>query len=75
MANTARIHCNTTFLDGVDRFEAGDVRSLDAERAARLIASGWASPADAPTSSAPADQSAADLTIKSAKHAQGAKHG
>ncbi len=74
MAKT-RIHCNTTFLDGVDRFEAGDVRSVDAERAERFVAAGWASLADAPTSSPPADQPAAELTIKSAKHAQGAKHG
>lgn len=37
-----KIHCLTTFLDGTDRFEAGDTRTVDDERAARFIAAGWA---------------------------------
>lgn len=37
-----KIHCLTTFLDGVDRFEQGDQRTVDDERGARLVANGWA---------------------------------
>lgn len=37
-----KIEATTTFLDGVDRFEAGDIRTVDDERGARLISNGWA---------------------------------
>ena len=37
-----KIEATTTFLDGVDRFEAGDIRTVDDERGARLIGNGWA---------------------------------
>lgn len=37
-----RIEALTTFLDGKDRFEAGDIRTVDDERGARLVAAGWA---------------------------------
>jgi len=37
-----KIEATTTFLDGTDRFEAGDVRTVDDERGARLVANGWA---------------------------------
>jgi len=39
-----KIECNTAFLDGRDRFEAGDVRTVPDEAAARFIAAGWATP-------------------------------
>lgn len=38
-----RLEAKTTFLDGADRFEAGDIRTVDDARGARLIAAGWAS--------------------------------
>ena len=37
-----RIHCLTTFLDGVDRFEADDTRTVDDARGAYFIEKGWA---------------------------------
>ena len=37
-----RIECKTTFLDGADRFEAGDIRTVDDARAQRFMAHGWA---------------------------------
>lgn len=37
-----RIECKTTFLDGKDRFEAGDVRSVEDERGRAFISAGWA---------------------------------
>lgn len=38
-----KIKCTTTFLDGTDRFEKDDVRTVDDARAERFIANGWAS--------------------------------
>lgn len=37
-----KIICTTTFLDGRDRFEAGEVRVVDDAAGARFIAAGWA---------------------------------
>lgn len=37
-----RIHCLTTFLDGTDRFEKDDHRTVSDERGASFIANGWA---------------------------------
>jgi hypothetical protein len=37
-----RIECKTTFLDGTDRFEAGDIRTVDDARGHRFLAHGWA---------------------------------
>lgn len=51
-----RIECTTTFLDGRERFEAGDIFTVDDERGARLIANGWAKEPGATDS--PAGQSA-----------------
>lgn len=37
-----KIVCTTTFLDGRDRFEAGEVRVVDDSAGARFVANGWA---------------------------------
>lgn len=37
-----RIEATTTFLDGKDRFEKGDIRTVEDERGARFVADGWA---------------------------------
>jgi hypothetical protein len=37
-----RIHCLSTFLDGTDRFEKDDIRTVDDSRARGFIANGWA---------------------------------
>lgn len=37
-----RIECTTTFLDGRERFEAGDTFTVSDERGAAFIANGWA---------------------------------
>lgn len=36
-----KIKCLTTFLDGKERFEKDDVRTVDDERGARFVANGW----------------------------------
>ena len=43
-----KITCLTTFLDGPDRFDQGDVRTVDDTRAAYFIANGWATAGNAP---------------------------
>lgn len=43
-----RIHCLTTLLDGSDRFEKDDARTVDDERGARFVANGWAKEQDGP---------------------------
>lgn len=58
-----RIHCITTFLDGPDRFEAGDSRTVDAVRAQRFIAQGWAREDVADPSPAPVAQSEPDTAL------------
>ena len=37
-----RIECKTTFRDGPETFEAGDIRTVSDERAYGFIALGWA---------------------------------
>ncbi len=37
-----RIHVLSTFLDGRDRFEEGDIRTVDNDRATVFIGQGWA---------------------------------
>ena len=37
-----KIEVLNTFLDGKDRLEAGDIRTVDDERGARFVANGWA---------------------------------
>lgn len=69
-----KIVCITTFLDGSSRFEAGDVRTVDDERAARFIAAGWAHSDGTPAPAATAAQPAS-LDIHNATHAQGVTHG
>lgn len=69
-----KIVCITTFLDGPDRFEMGDVRTVDEDRAARFIAAGWAHADGTPVPAAAAAQPTA-LDIHSATHAQGVAHG
>lgn len=37
-----KIECLTTFLDGKDRFESGDVRTVEDVKGAQFVANGWA---------------------------------
>lgn len=61
-----RIKCETTFLDGPRRFEAGDLVTVSDEDGARFVAAGWAS-TDGSEPAAPAP-SATDLNIQSGAH-------
>lgn len=63
-----RIHCLTPFLDGTDRFEKDDHRTVDDERGARFVAAGWAV-AEGGEAVAPAGGSA-DLDIQNVTQGQ-----
>lgn len=56
-----KITCTTTFLDGPERFEAGDVRQVDDERGARFVAAGWATAEGAETAATAAGDVALDV--------------
>lgn len=68
-----RIECKATFLDGADRFEAGDIRTVDDARAQRFLAHGWASEVGQPA--APQSTEPVNLDIENARMGHGAKHG
>lgn len=68
-----KIICDTTFLDGVDRFEAGDARTVDDQRGAYFVRNGWAHQAGTePTAAAVADVT---LAVQNATLSQGVRHG
>lgn len=68
-----RIICTTTFLDGRDRFEAGDTRTVDDERGSYFVANGWAT-ADG-QAAGNAAQADASLAIANSTIGQEASHG
>ena len=68
-----RIHCLTTFLDGTDRFEKDDHRTVDDERGARFVANGWAV-AEGGEAVAPASGDTS-LDIQNVTQGQEAAHG
>jgi hypothetical protein len=68
-----RIECKTTFLDGIDRFEAGDIRTVDDARGQRFLAHGWA--AEIGQEAAEPTDEPVSLDIQNSAHRQGAKHG
>lgn len=71
-----RITCTTTFLDGRDRFEAGETRVVDDERGARFVANGWATAdGDAPADGGAAPAAEVTLDIKNVTHKTEVIHG
>lgn len=77
-----RVNCTTTFMDGRDRFEAGEplatesgcgCRVITQDQAERFVAAGWAS-ADGESVSSGA--TTADLQINNGQHGhKAANHG
>lgn len=69
-----KVICDTTFLDGRDRFEKGEVRVVADDRARYFIQQGWAHE----EGGAAADPGAAqpiNLNVDGATHAQEDTHG
>ncbi len=69
-----KIICDTTFLDGRDRFEAGETRVVSDERGAYFVAQKWAHEEGA-SAVEPGAAMPATLTVDNAAHGQEARHG
>lgn len=76
-----KITCITTFMDGRDRFEAGEslateagcgCRVITADQAERFVAAGWAKDGSGDVAEAAPAQA---LTINDGQHGQEASHG
>ncbi len=70
-----RIVCDTTFLDGRDRFEAGETRVVADDRGAYFIAQKWAHEQGAQPAAAADASSPVTLTVANAAHGQETNHG
>jgi len=68
-----KIECLTTFLDGADRFEIGDLRTVEDARGARLCANGWARDLSGSTATGAASGDA-DLVIHNSTLNAGDNH-
>lgn len=63
-----RIECLTTFLDGRERFEAGDIFTIDDAHGAYFVKNGWAKEVGAPDAqAAPIDPTTLDVQPMSHK--------
>lgn len=63
-----RIECTDTFLDGRDRFEKGDIRTVPDSDAQRFIASGWAIEAGSGAAPVVAADAETVLSVHNVKH-------
>lgn len=70
-----RIQCLTTFLDGADRFEQGDVRTVPDERGAYFVAQGWASDLSGEVVTGPITTGPTDLAVDSSTVTMGDSNG
>lgn len=69
-----KINCTTTFLDGKDRFEKDDMRTVSEEDGARFIKNGWAVAAGDAPGPLP-DLPAVDMNIHKSVMGQEVRHG
>lgn len=58
-----KIECLTTFLDGKDRYESWDVRTVDDDKGAQFVANGWAADVAGRVATGDAVTAGADLAI------------
>lgn len=70
-----KIKVLNTFLDGRDRFEKDDVRTVSDEDGARFVGNGWAEDVSGAVVTGEAAGDAGDLNINPVNHAQEATHG
>lgn len=64
-----RIECTTTFLDGRERFEKGDIFTVPDADGARFVKAGWAKMVGAPDQQ-PAPIDPVTLDVQSMSHKQ-----
>lgn len=69
-----KIEALTTFLDGKDRFEQGDIRTVDDARGANFVGNGWAKDLSGEVATGEAGGNA-DLVIESSAHVSGDSNG
>lgn len=69
-----KIEALTTFLDGKDRFEPTDIRTVDDGRGAYFVNNGWAKDLSGEVATGEAGGNA-DLDIQSVIHIQEVKNG
>ncbi|HQU77988.1 MAG TPA: hypothetical protein PLU47_00825 [Azonexus sp.] len=69
-----KIEALTTFLDGKDRFEQGDIRTVDGERGAYFVENGWAKDLSGEVATGETGGNAG-LVIESAAHVSGDSNG
>lgn len=70
-----KIQCTTTFLEGTERFEAGDIRTVPDDVGARLVANGWAVDVSGEVAAGGAAVGEATLDIQNLTTAQEVRHG
>lgn len=64
-----RIECTTTFLDGRERFEKGDIFTIEDAAAARFIKAGWAKDVGTPAVDVPSSEPVT-LDVQGVSHKQ-----
>lgn len=70
-----RIKCLTPFLDGMERFEKDDIFTVDDERGAYFVASGWAEDLSGAVPTGDTASGATDLAVESTTLTAGDNHG
>lgn len=70
-----KIKCLTTFLDGTERFEQDDVRTVADERGAAFVAAGWAEDLAGRVATGAEQNTASELDIHGVNAGQGVQHG
>jgi hypothetical protein len=70
-----KIECSTTFLDGAERFEAGDIRTVDDERGAYFVGNGWAKDVTGAVATGAETSGEITLEVQGAVMGQEANHG
>lgn len=69
------IVCDTTFLDGRERFEKGETRVVDDDRAAFFLRSGWVHEAGGVPAEGDTATTDTSLDVQSVTHNQESRHG
>jgi|CXWJ01.1.fsa_nt_gi uncharacterized protein YPO0396 len=70
-----KIQVLSTFLDGTDRFEKDDCRTVDDDRGSRFVANGWANDVDGRVATGSEQTAETTLDIKNAVMGQEVRHG
>lgn len=70
-----KIQCLTTFLDDRDRFESGDIRSVDDDRGAYFVANGWAADLSGQVATGEPSADPATLDVQSGNLTSGDSNG